>query len=63
MTQRFNELAVKVNQKGSPLSKCIIKIGNGQRNTIIVGDGEHTGMTQGLGWLEKSLWDLNYFWW
>ena len=62
MTQRFNELPGEVNQKGSPLSKCIIKITNGQRNIIIVGDGELTGMTQGLDWLEKGLWDLNYFW-
>lgn len=41
MTQRFNELPREVNQKGSPLSRGIIKIANGQRNTIIVGDGEH----------------------
>lgn len=39
VTQRFNELPGKVNQKGSPLSKRIISIGTGQRNTIIVGGG------------------------
>lgn len=44
------------------MSKCIIKLTNGQRNIIIVGDRELTGMTQGLDWLEKGLWDLNYFW-
>lgn len=63
VTQRFNELPGEVHQKGNPLSKHIIKITNGQRNTIIAGDEEYTGMTQGLGWLEKGLWDLNYFWW
>lgn len=61
VTQRFNELPRKLNQKGSPLSKRIIKVGNGQRSTIIVGDGEPTGMTQEFSWLEKSLWDCNYF--
>lgn len=35
VTQRFNELPGEVNQKGSPLSKCIIKIANGQRNTSL----------------------------
>lgn len=62
VTQSFNELPGKVNQKGSPLSKCIIKIGNGQRNTIIAGDGEHAGMTQGLSCFEKDLWDFSCVW-
>lgn len=44
MTQRFNELPGEVKQKGSPLSKRIIKIANGQRNTIIVGDRNDSGV-------------------
>lgn len=39
VTQRFNELPGEVNQKGSPLSKRIIKTVNGQWDTIIAGNG------------------------
>lgn len=48
MTQKFNELPGKVNQRGSPLSECIIKNGNGQRNVIIVGSRERTENDSGV---------------